>query len=364
MKISIIMTNFAFEKMDGIGNFAVRTIYNLVSQPEVLEVMVYVEKKNKIYLERESFYFSSKLIIKCYALPSNRILRSLKKLFIAPHPLFCKSHEILYVAPPVSLFSLLASRVIAVVHDLTPLKVSRSQSIWFRMYFYVCLSLIAVFAKRIPCVSKSTAEDFIKFFPFAKRKTFVSYNTIPDTQEDKCLANAAEKFFLIVSTIQPGKNIENSIKAFAHFSNSSVDTFKLIVVGKHGWGGRELYDIPEKMGIAHLVEFMGYIDKSSLNKLYMSAWAVLNLSFYEGFGLSILEAMRYGCPSVVSNTSSLPEVAGLSGLAVDPYKIIEISNALSNISEPHKRLELSQRIPFELERFLPRRNICKLVGIE
>jgi glycosyltransferase involved in cell wall biosynthesis len=105
----------------------------------------------------------------------------------------------------------------------------------------------------------------------------------------------------------PRKNIEGARQALKMLTTSS-SKFKLVVVGR-----------PWRDVSASDVMFLGYVSKEDLAALYSGATALLYVSFYEGFGLPILEAMKLGCPVVTSCVSSMPEVAGDAAVLVDPY---------------------------------------------
>ena len=133
------------------------------------------------------------------------------------------------------------------------------------------------------------------------------------------------KFLLFVGTIQPRKNILALVKAFQELKkNKRNRDLQLIIVGKHGWLYKEIIKEINKFSINKDIILSDYISDDVLVKLYQSALGFILPSFYEGFGLPVIEAMACGCPVAVSNRSSLPEIAGEAGLIFNPDDIHDI----------------------------------------
>jgi len=140
--------------------------------------------------------------------------------------------------------------------------------------------------------------------------------------------NVPKRYFLSLGTREPRKNLKNLIEAFKLFrQNSAHEDMGLILVGGKGWLDTGAEDVQNRENIFHL----GFIEDELLPPLYSGALAFVYPSFYEGFGLPVLEAMACGRPIITSQNSSLPEVAGDSAIYVNPYSIDSIKNALQNI---------------------------------
>ncbi len=138
---------------------------------------------------------------------------------------------------------------------------------------------------------------------------------------------ATAPYLLCLSTIEPRKNLRNTILAFIQLKeeNPDLDTH-LVICGKKGWKTEDLFtgielERPD-------IVFTGFVDDAHLPYLYAQARALCYVSFYEGFGLPILEAMACGTPVVYGDNSSLPEVAGEGGLPADPNDVTAIKNQL------------------------------------
>ncbi|AZL54035.1 glycosyltransferase family 1 protein [Aliarcobacter skirrowii] len=355
MKISIVLLNFSFEGVDGIGNYAYRTILNLSMNKNLTKLTIFIELENLKYIENKEWFQFDNVEIKTFILPKNRYFRAIYKFIIPPIDLFKSKYDrIIYVAPPVNLLTLLFLNVTTVIHDITPLIVKRKQSLLFKTYFFIMVWIVLKLSKKIICISESTKLDLMKYFKIFDKKIIISYNNIPKIKFTK--SSNIKKYFLAVSTIQPGKNIENLIKSFSIFKQEYNLDFKLIIVGKYGWGPKEIYDLPRALNIEDNVEFKGYVSENELNILYSEAWALINISKYEGFGLPVLEAMYYNCPSIISEVSALPEVAGKTAIHVNPFNVFEISKALYQITDEKFRDTLTKEIPKQLLKFDPVEN--------
>lgn len=136
-----------------------------------------------------------------------------------------------------------------------------------------------------------------------------------------------EKFILYVGTIEPRKNLKGLLEAF--FRLDVRKEYKLVLVGASGWENKDELELFAKHTID--VIFLGHIPSIDIALLMNTASCLAYPSFYEGFGLPPLEAMACGCPVVVSNISSIPEVCGDAAHYVDPYKVDSISEGLYKV---------------------------------
>ncbi|MBI4975156.1 glycosyltransferase family 4 protein [Candidatus Peregrinibacteria bacterium] len=166
----------------------------------------------------------------------------------------------------------------------------------------------------IPC----SAGD--EFMPLGKEEleVFAKKTTLP------------KKFFLAVGTIEPRKNYLNLIKAF-EIVNKGFPDYHLMIVGQNGWGYEPVYEEIRKKYLNKKVHVLGYLSGKSLICLYNLAQALVFPSYYEGFGIPPLEAMKCGCPVIASHTSSIPEVVGDSALLIGPKDFSAIASAMIKV---------------------------------
>lgn len=264
----------------------------------------------------------------------------LKKL--RPDTLFCPS-----VAVP--LFSFSGVKIITTIHDLIPFVFKNKYGFIQRNYFNMISYLSARKAEIILTVSDNSKKDIIKFLHTKEEKVRVLYNFLPPDMPQKKEAER-EKFFITVSTVQPGKNLERLFEAYSIFSKIHPE-YELLVIGGKGWKSEPIYKKVETLNIKNKIRFLGYIDDAQLAMYYQKAKALVYVSLYEGFGIPPLEAMNYNCPVVVSNVSSLPEVVGDAGILVDPCNTLSILNGMKTALSEEIVNKKKEYYRIQLEKF-------------
>lgn len=133
------------------------------------------------------------------------------------------------------------------------------------------------------------------------------------------------KYILFVGTIQPRKNIERLVAAFEALDQVDL---KLVLVGKKGWLYEPILERIKSSPKREAIILRDYIKESELSALYEHATCFALPSLYEGFGIPVVEALMLGCPVVISNTTSLPEVGGAAAITIDPLDITDIARGL------------------------------------
>ncbi|MFN8450879.1 MAG: glycosyltransferase family 1 protein [Anaerolineae bacterium] len=129
--------------------------------------------------------------------------------------------------------------------------------------------------------------------------------------------NLPERFWLFVGTLEPRKNLTTLIDAYAALPEKPL----LVIGGGKGWDYEPIFAAVERHGLGDSVRFAGFIPADDLPIWYNCAEAFVYPSVFEGFGMPVLEAMACGTPVIVSDASSLPEVAGDAGLCVPPNDV-------------------------------------------
>ncbi len=173
-------------------------------------------------------------------------------------------------------------------------------------------------------------------------------------------------YILTVGSIQPRKNLARLVQAYASLrGNKSEDKLpKLVLVGKSGWLYDETLRALKETGVADTVVLTGYVPQEDLPALYSGALCFVYPSYFEGFGLPPLEAMKCGAPVIVGNKTSLPEVVGDAALAVDPFDVEAIASAMQRVIEsPALREELSIKGQARAETFDWRETARKTLAI-
>lgn len=140
-------------------------------------------------------------------------------------------------------------------------------------------------------------------------------------------------YVLSVGSIQPRKNLARLVRAYASLkARPGGDNFpKLVLVGKCAWLYDETLRALQETGIKGSVILTGYVPETDLPALYSGCCCFVYPSYFEGFGLPPLEAMKCGAPVIVGNRTSLPEVVGDAALTVDPFDVEKIASAIDRI---------------------------------
>lgn len=244
---------------------------------------------------------------------------------------------------------------VVTVHDLIPLKFPKhfprglkGEIKWLLQKFSLTHS------SAILTDSQASMKDIVNFTGMSQEKIHVAYLGVREDfkvlksqkvlDEVRKKYNLPEKFILNVGDVNYNKNIPGIINAFAKVRENYPD-IDLVLVG-NGFTTdspqlSEVLKLIAQFGLETKVKRLGYIDLSNLVAVYNLAKVYIQPSFAEGFGLPVLEAMACGCPTVVSNTSSLPELVGDGGILVNPD---DINNIVSGISEVLQNKSLQQEI--------------------
>ncbi len=138
-----------------------------------------------------------------------------------------------------------------------------------------------------------------------------------------------EHFMLFVGSIEPRKNLKNLISAYLSLDKEIRKDIKLVLAGFKGWENGGIMELLKK--VKSDVVYLGYLSNIELGKLYNLATLFVYPSLYEGFGLPPLEAMACGCPVVVSDAASMPEVCGDAAQYVDPHDVDSIAHGIVRV---------------------------------
>jgi glycosyltransferase involved in cell wall biosynthesis len=253
-------------------------------------------------------------------------------------PMALKKHKVDVLVSPDG-FCSLTTQVpqCLVVHDLAywhyP-KFAPANALW---YYRRYMPLFAKKAKRLATVSQFSQRDIAEKLGIATDKIDVVYSAVKevfapiDWQERELIkeqyANGCE-YFLFTGAIHPRKNLLHLLKAFSIFKKRQKSNMKLLVAGRLAWQQEELVQKIDSYAFRKDVKLLGYVEDALLAKITASAYACVFPSFFEGFGVPILEAMKSDVPIITSNTSSMPEIGGDAALYADPNQFEDIAEKM------------------------------------
>lgn len=224
-------------------------------------------------------------------------------------------------------------------------------------------------ADKIIAVSENTKKDITEIFKIDPGKVEVIYEgvefrNLPKKSETTCGVESEvcfedlkikyglkNNYVLFLGTIEPRKNIVALIRAFCDLISRDKNLekkYQLILAGAKGWKYekvfKEMGECLKNLGDKGEVKYIGYVPGREKFSLMRGAACFVFPSFYEGFGLPVLEALSLGVPTITSDRASLPEIAGQAAILVDPGKVSEISGALGKILvDKNLREELGKR---------------------
>ena len=297
---------------------------------------IFLKEKPLSHLPKESKYFTYEVISPQFlwtqiALPLRLLKKDIDVFFSPAHygPRFC----------PVPL--------IVTIHDLSFFYYPQDflKRDLFKLKNWTTYTVKK--AKKIIAVSYSTKKDLINIYKISPEKIEVIYNGFNHYQGIRATAfkekNFSSSYILYIGTLQPRKNLLNLIRAFYKF-NQIYQEFNLIIAGKKGWLYKQIFEEVRSLGIEDKVFFTDYVTDQQLVFLYQNAFCLVMPSFYEGFGLPLLEAMHFSCPVLASFSSSLPEVGGDACLYFDPQNINDLTEKLIKLKTDAKlRKELIKK---------------------
>jgi glycosyltransferase involved in cell wall biosynthesis len=258
-------------------------------------------------------------------------------------------HSLHYSFP---LFPVGTKRVVT-IHDMTffdmPEVHQKIKVVYFRFFIRMAVRV----ADALIFVSCSAQNDCLARLGRPRGNSAVIWHgkdeslqptqNLEESDRIRKLYKLPERFVLYIGTIEPRKNIERLVQAFAKIAAEDFE-IGLVISGKMGWMMETLSVTIEQLGIASRVIFTGFVSERDKPVLLSCCTLFVYPSLYEGFGLPALEALACGAPTVTSNTSSLPEVVGDAALLVDPRSTPELIAAMrSLLSNSSLRQELIER---------------------
>lgn len=325
-------------RMDGIGWFAYETMRRIVKAHPEHDFYFLFDRKP------DPQYFFAPNVHPLVLCPQARHPILWYLFFDWSVPYILRRYKIdLFVSPDGWMSLRTKVPTLTVIHDLNFEHATDYLRPSHQRYMTYFFPRFARRADRIATVSQYSKEDIATTYNINKDKIDVvydgshsNYHPIETSQQDTVRAKYTDgnPYFIFVGTISKRKNLTNTLLAFDKLKESRPDRReKLVVVGSRFWWQDELKEAYDNMKHQSDVVFIGWTSAEELSLLLGSSIGLVYCSFFEGFGIPILEAFHAEVPVVTSNNTSIPEVAGDAALLVDPYDVDQICHAMQQIAD-------------------------------
>jgi len=228
-------------------------------------------------------------------------------------------------------------KIIGTFHDMTYFFLPEFHVGWKREMFKMYIHLTAGSADKILTISENSKKDIAKYCNLRNMNISVTcmgvdprfFSANMPSPEVLARYGIDAPYIFYVGTLEPRKNIAGLITAYCDLPMDLRESCKLVICGKKGWLYDEIYKrMKSDEALLSQVVFPGYVEDADLPPLMHGAKAVAYVSFYEGFGIPVIEGMASGVVTITSYGSSLEEVAGNGALLTNPNDPSTISQAL------------------------------------
>ena len=235
---------------------------------------------------------------------------------------------------------LVSSRLIYTLHDMCFLVEPNWTTETNRIGCFDGVFRSSIVADWVIAVSEASRAHYLKLFPyFPKDRIRVIYqcsrflDSFALGVRPKALDNIAIKgYWLSVGTIEPRKNQQRLVEAYANYLKLGGAPMPLVIAGGNGWLMDDFKAHIAELGIEAHIVMTGYVTDDELIWLYRNCYANLYPSLFEGFGLPVLEGMQFGAPTITSNSTSIPEVAGDAAILIQPEDVDGLTQAMLQLA--------------------------------
>lgn len=244
-------------------------------------------------------------------------------------------------------------RSVPVIHDLNYEHYPKDLPQWTSLHYRHFFPLFAAKARRIITVSEFSKQDIVQNYHIHADKIDVVYNAAHrnykkmeenEKKEVKNKYSNGEEYFLYVSALHPRKNVKRLLEAFDKVKENSGSPIKLVLVGPHYFKNNEMEKVYQKMKFKNDVIFSGRLNVEDLSQVMGAAFCLTYISYFEGFGIPLVEAMQCEVPVIGSDVTSIPEVTTDAALMVNPFSVDSISDGMLQIlKNPELRNELVEK---------------------
>lgn len=229
-------------------------------------------------------------------------------------------------------------------------------------------------ATLVVTIAESTKRELVERFATPEERVRVIYPAIDaDYRPERDLRRQAEfrarhdlpeRYLLFLGTLEPRKNLETLVEAYARLRALDESVPPLVLAGAKGWYYQSLFERVQALGLERHITFAGYVSRDEQPLWYAGADLFIYPSVYEGFGLPIAEALACGTPTITSNVSSMPEAGGPVAIQVDPNDREGLAHAMRRVlADPMARERALIEGPRWTRRFTAERMVADYVDV-
>jgi glycosyltransferase involved in cell wall biosynthesis len=348
MKIAIDASSI-LPARTGIGNYTYHLIRELTARaPQHQFKLLLNSYRHSLPLDAEFLLEAPNVRARRWRIPGPILWKSWRRLRLPPLELLTGSFD-LYHSTSSVIAPRLGGKCVVTIHDLYFERHPEHCDPLGGIYLANTLRKRLQFADRIIAVSNTTKRDLIELYEVPPEKIDVIYEGVSDRFrpiEDRQLLDTfrneyclPEVYMLAVGTLEPRKNLEGLFRAYSHLKSIFSHPPPLVVVGLRGWKTTGIYKTMVELGIEDDVIFTDYVHDEHMPLIYNAARLFVMPTFFEGFGLPVVEAMACGTPVACSDISTLREVAGEAALFFDPNDPESIAGTIRKFLSSKKKRE-------------------------
>jgi len=233
-------------------------------------------------------------------------------------------------------------KTLLVFHDLNFEHYPGDLPLMERWYYRTFFPRFARKADRIATVSEFSKQDIMALYNIPASMIDVVYNGANeiykplDAEKIKLTRQThagGYPYLFFIGSLHPRKNLVNLFKAFDMYRDTRPTPVKLVITGARKWWTKEIETVYNSMKYRDEVIFTGRLTLAEIHRVLGSALALTYVSYFEGFGIPIVEAFRCGTPVITANVTSMPEVADDAAITVDPFNPRAIADAMTRITD-------------------------------
>ncbi|HEX2934605.1 MAG TPA: glycosyltransferase family 1 protein [Bacteroidales bacterium] len=357
MKIIVNTRLLISHKLSGLGWFTFHTLQRMVkAHPEHQFIFLF----DRPY--EEQFIFGPNVIPEVAFPPTRHPLLVYLWLEYALPGIFKKHKPDAFFSPD-GFLSLKMKEIpsVPVIHDLNFEHYPSDLPFADRTFYKRYIPKYARMARRIITVSEFSKNDINRLYHIPLDKIDVAYNgaseifapvSVDIKQQIKSELTANCDFFVAIGDLLPRKNIARLLQAYELFKDQTGSNVKLVIVGQKLFHTSEIERTYQQSKYRDEIVFTGRLSNEKLKEVLASALSLVYVSYFEGFGIPLVEAMYADVPVITSNVTAMPEVAGNAALLVDPFSTNSIADAMQQIfKDGNLRTELINKGRLRRESF-------------